>query len=354
VWPEAFSAHLLGVPVNYGADSPLLVDVVIDTYVPRSDPARFIVEATDRGPDIPDAQMPGLHRVGDGFLKDPADVVPLVTIKRHARRGEMDIILDFEFEGDSLSTALTQGLRDTAHEIMGLLNIHLRDFLTPAMPFQIRQLTGDDTAHVKFVRKVIVQKRLDLDVHAIAQPLNEVTRFLVNPLNDNKFRTALELYAAHFNERQERVRFILLIIAMEALAEASPKDEAALNLLSRWRVELKDEKAKYDEGSEAFHSLDALSRELDFRGKDSIGNQIRKLFVDLPGMSEDECIELQARAVKVYHKRSTLVHDGFLPAAELRDLEEEARTLVEVLFRAAIARSETPEGMQIEISGPDV
>lgn len=266
----------------------------------------------------------------------------------------MDIILDFEFEGDSLSTALTQGLRDTAHEIMGLLNIHLRDFLTPAMPFQIRQLTGDDTAHVKFVRKVIVQKRLDLDVHAIAQPLNEVTRFLVNPLNDNKFRTALELYAAHFNERQERVRFILLIIAMEALAEASPKDEAALNLLSRWRVELKDEKAKYDEGSEAFHSLDALSRELDFRGKDSIGNQIRKLFVDLPGMSEDECIELQARAVKVYHKRSTLVHDGFLPAAELRDLEEEARTLVEVLFRAAIARSETPEGMQIEISGPDV
>jgi hypothetical protein len=88
VWPEPFAAHLSGVPVNYGAESPLLVDVVIDTYPPRSDPARFVVEATDRGPELPDDLLLGLHRVGDGFLKAPEDVVPLLPqAPRHARRG---------------------------------------------------------------------------------------------------------------------------------------------------------------------------------------------------------------------------------------------------------------------------
>jgi hypothetical protein len=76
------------------------------------------------------------------------------------------------------------------------------------------------------------------------------------------------------------------------------------------------------------------------------------LFADLPEVGEDERIALQRRAVKVYHTRSTLVQDGYLPASELRGLEQEARTMVEMLFRATIARSEPPEGMRIEASGP--
>jgi hypothetical protein len=300
---------------------------------------------------LPDDLLLGLHRVGDGLLKAPEDVVPLLPpAPRHARRGELDIILDFEFDGDSLPKALTEALRDTAHEVMALLNIQLRDFLTPALPFQVRRLTGDGNANVKFTHRITVQSREDLTVDALAKPLTEIASFLVNPMNSAKFRTALELYAAHFNERQVRVRFILLVIAMEALAKRSQKDQAALDLLNRWSTELDEEKAKYDKASEAHQSLDALSRELDFRGGDSIGNQIRKLFADLPGVGEDERIALQDRAVKVYHKRSKLVHDGYLPAAELRDLEQEARALVEMLFRAAIARSEPPEGMRIEVS----
>jgi hypothetical protein len=143
---------------------------------------------------------------------------------------------------------------------MALLNIHLRDFLTPALPCQIRRLTDDGNADVKFVRTIAVQNRQELAVDALGQPLSEIASFPLGPMNSEKFLTSLELYAAYFNERQARVRFILLVIAMEALAEASPKDQAALDLLSRWRVELDEEKAKHDDASEAYHSLDALSR----------------------------------------------------------------------------------------------
>jgi hypothetical protein len=53
--------------------------------------------------------------------------------RRRATRdgGELDIILDFEYDGDSLPTALTEALRDTAHEIMALFTsdgIRVPDF----------------------------------------------------------------------------------------------------------------------------------------------------------------------------------------------------------------------------------
>ena len=44
---------------------------------------------------------------------------------------------------------------------------------------------------------------------------------------------------------------------MEALAESSPKHQVALDLLARWKQELKTEKAKYKEPSEEFYSLKA-------------------------------------------------------------------------------------------------
>jgi hypothetical protein len=332
----------------------LRVDVVIDTYPPRSHPARFVPEATDRGPELPDDLLLGLHRVGDGFLKAPEDVVPLLPpAPRHARRGELDIILDFQFDGDSLPTALEEALRDTAHEIMALLNIHLRDFLTPALPFQIRRLTDDGNANVKFNRTITVQNRRELAVDALPQPLSEIASFLLGPVNSEKFRTALGLYAAHFNERQVRVRFILLIIAMEALAEASPKEQIALDLVARWSDELNAEKSKHAEGSSEYLSLNSLSGQLNWLKDKSISVQIADLFGDLPGVGEVEVAHLKRRARDLYNKRSTLVHNGYLPASELPGLEREARALVETLFRAAIARSEPPKGLRVEVSGPD-
>ena len=46
------------------------------------------------------------------------------------------------------------------------------------------------------------------------------------------------------------------------------------------------------------------------------------------------------------------MHDGYVTATELPGLEKEARTLVETLFRATIARSERPPGLQTVVSTP--
>ncbi len=296
MWPEKLSAELAGVPVNYGADSPLSVSVVLDAYVPRSDPSKFVIEATDRGPELSDDRLLALYQVGELFLKTPTEPVPILTAPpRHARRGELDIVLDFEFEG-GLPAVLKEALRDTAYQIMGLLNLHIRDFLVPALPFQIRQLGDDDTATASFVRSIWVQERQDLGAHELAQSLNDIMRFLIDPTKGEKYRTALELYAAHFNERQARVRFLLLIITMEALAEASPKEQVALDLVDRWSAELMDEMAKYDTDSSDYKTLNSLSGQVRRLKDKSIGAQIADLFADLADVSEDERKKLQRRA----------------------------------------------------------
>ncbi|MCV7221880.1 HEPN domain-containing protein [Mycolicibacterium elephantis] len=350
-WPENLSAELAGVPINYGADSPLTVNVVLSAYVPRSDPSKFVPEQTDRGPELPDDRLRDLYQVGEFFLKTPTEQVPLLTAPpRHARRGELDIILDFEFEG-VLRAELKGALQDTAFQIMGLLNLRFRDFLIPALPFQIRQLGDGDTATATFVRSIWIQDRQDLDAHELAHSLHDIVRFLIDPSKGEKYRTALELYAAHFNERQARVRFLLLIITMEALAEASPKEQVALNLVSQWNDQLKSEMAKYDKGSDDHKALNSLSGQVNRLKDNSIGAQIADLFANLADASEDERKSLQRRAKDVYNARSTLVHDGYLPPVQLRDLETEARKLVEMLLGNAIPRSNPPTGVRIEISG---
>lgn len=352
MWPETFSGRVWRVPVDYGANSPLLAEVVLDTYLPRSKAASFVPEPTDRGPELPNDLLLGLHRVGDAFLKTPEDVVPLVPPRRHAMRGELDIILDFDFDEDPLPPALAEVLRDTAYEIMALLNIHLRDFLIPAMPFQIRRLTDDGNADVKFIRTIAVQKRVELDVDLLGHSLGDIASFLFGPINNAKFRTALELYAAHFNERQIRVRFLLLVIAMEALADESPKDQPALGFVERWIAELNEEKAKHGTSSSEYRSLDSLGGQLNSLRSKSIGAQIGDLFADVPGLTEAGLADMKKRAKTIYNKRSKLVHDGYVPPTELPGLEKEARTLVETLFRAAIARSERPPGLRTVVSTP--
>ena len=178
-------------------------------------------------------------------------------------------------------------------------------------------------------RKALTQP----DVHAIAA---HVTSALRNSTFGPRLVNALELYAAHFREQQVRVRFLLLVIAMESLSSASKKHEAATSLLRRWEDELTQEMACHASSSEAWLSLDALRRELGFRSDDSVRAQVRKLFAALPGLSSGESIALQRRALRVYDKRSTLVHDGHLPEGELIALEGEARELLEKILISAI------------------
>ncbi|CAA0127430.1 Uncharacterised protein [Mycolicibacterium vanbaalenii] len=353
VWPAGFSGALAPIDVEYGAESPVRVTPVVDSYQPRNRPEQYASDEEVEGPPLWDGELPGLHRVWDAYLKAPEDSVPLTMRTREPYRGELEIWLKFEFDADELPATLFEALRSTAYEILALLNLRLAEFLVPQLPFQTRRLaTGEDRAELTLEHRIAVFERHSYTKESLPEPFLDLAHFLTDPRFGDKFRVSLELYAAHFAEQQVRVRFILLVIAMEALAEGDTKHQVALDLLSRWRQELNAEKAKHEATSDEFYSLDALSRELDFRGRESIGNQIRKLFVDLPGFSEESRKKLQRMATEVYTKRSTLVHDGYLPAAELPALEVKTRNLLKVLYRAAVMEAR-PEASRFEFVDTD-
>jgi hypothetical protein len=343
VWPAETTCELPALDIGYGAASPVRVRVFADAWAPRLAPHLNLIEPTELGPQLWDGEQPGLNRVWDSILLGVGDQAQMAQPDpRPARRGELDIRLSFEFNGDP-PDPLVEALRTHAYEILALLNLRLRDFVTPTMQFQIRNILPDNQFEAEHNFKLEVQPRHTLEDKTLSDRLMGIAHFLSDASYGPKYRIALELYAAHFTEQQVRVRFILLVIAMEALAEKSPKHQVALDLLARWKQELKTEKARYEEPSEEFCSLQALSSELDFRGEDSIGNQIRKLFAALPGVSNDERTALQRRAIAVYRKRSTLVHDGYVPVEELPGLEREARELLEMLFASAVDRSQSAE-----------
>lgn len=294
-----------------------------------------------------------MHRLRNFILKAPEDLIGVPNTLRAAGTGELDIWFSFDFADGDPPDALVEALRSKAYQTLALLNLGSGDFAIPVMPFQIREVLPNGKAELKFAFGVAVEARRTLSEGDVIGTQLGVAHFLTDPNFGEKYHVALELYAAHLTEQQVRVRFILLVIAMEALAEKSPKHQVALDLLARWKQELETEKTKYEEPSEEFYSLQALSNEIDFRGEDSIGNQVRKLFAGLPGASDEERAAMQRRAIRVYHKRSKLVHDGFLPPEELPGLEAEARELLETLFLSAMEQSKpTDDRFTIEIEDP--
>nr|VTO95537.1 hypothetical protein BIN_B_01018 [Mycobacterium riyadhense] len=286
-----------------------------------------------------DGEVPGLHRRLRNFiLRTPENPITQPHLRR-ARSGELDIWFSFDFDLDP-PDALVEALRSKAYQILALLNLGLGDFLIPVLPFQIREMLPGDQASLKFRMDIAVQAQQELSDSKLIETQMGTAHFLTDPSFGEKYRVALELYAAHITEAQVRVRFILLVIAMEALSEKTYKHQVARDLLHRWKQELKAEKSKYDRSSEEFKSLNDLHSEIKWRGESSLGDGIRKLFVGLPAVTEEELEELQRRAMVVYRKRSTLVHEGYVPVEELPGLEREARELLEVLFSAAMKQSE--------------
>lgn len=282
-----------------------------------------------------DGETRGLHRVRDAVLKAPEDEVELGLQHRNIRRGEVDICINFHFNG-ALPPPLIEALRATASAIMSLVNLQLNDYLTPAAPFQVQKLLPGGNRQMESNILLEVRARHILTKETIGSTLSSIGSVLLDSPYGEKFRVALELYAAHFNEQQARVRFLLLVIALESLAKPTIKHQVAIDLLSHWQQALEGELNKYLSSSEEFRSLAALSREIGFRAEDSIRSQVRKLFANLAGVGTEEANELQRRALRVYDKRSTLVHDGHLPTEELSTLETEARELIEKVFASAM------------------
>ena len=346
VWPEATSIEFLPFSVNYGAPKALPARLIVLSYLQRSAPERYINEETKHGPLVWDGDVRGLHRVRDAVLKAPEDVIELTCQYRNVHRGEVDICINFKFNGE-LPPSLIEALRATAYSTMSLLNLHLGDYLTPAAPFQVRKVLPDGGGQLDARMQVAVHARTLLPKEILDSALSSIARVLLESPYGEKFRIALELYAAHFNEQQVRVRFLLLVIAIESLAKPTPKHQVSLDLLGRWKQELDTEMGKYESSTEEYRGLEALYRELAFRSEDSIRSQVRKLFANLPGLTSADTNVLQKRVLHIYDRRSTLVHDGYLPDQELSKLEEEARELLEKVFSIAIEQSKNEQEQEI-------
>lgn len=158
--------------------------------------------------------------------------------------------------------------------------------------------------------------------------------------SDVKLRTALELYEAYFYEKSSNARILTLVMALETLSGHESKHKVALDLLEQWRPAVEQLKEKYSQDSEEHEALEALERELLFRREASLRSQIRKLVVDaLVIAGNPDAQEIGKRAVKVYNKRSTLVHQGFLTQMELIETEREAREIVESVLKAKFLHS---------------
>lgn len=331
VWPELTGIKYQSFSIQYGASVDVPARLVVLSYAQRSSPERYINEETKLGPLLWDGETRGLHHVRDTILKAPEDEIELRCQYRNVHRGEVDICINFNFNG-KLPTPLIEALRATAYATMALLNLRLGDYLTPATPFQVRKVLPGGGGELESSILLAVHERQVLAKETLEPTVSSIGRILLDSPYGEKLRVALELYAAHFNEQQIRVRFLLLVIAMEALAKPSLKHQVALDLLSRLRCELDEEMMKYESSSEEYRNLEALRRELIFRREDSIRSRVGKLFASLPGLNSVEADQLQQRALRVYDKRSALLHDGHLPAQELSGLELEARELLEKVF----------------------
>lgn len=334
VWPERTVIECHPFPISYGPSLVAPACLFVCSYVQRSAPERYLQEETTIGPLVWDGETPGLHHVREEVLKAPSDTIQLVQRCRNTQRGEIDICIKLGYEGE-LPSSLIEALRATTSAVVSLVNLQLADYLIASAPFQIRKILPDGGGQVVAKFLLAVHDRQVLDKGSLRSALSNIAAALLKSHYGEKLRVALELYAAHFTEQQARVRFLLLVIAIESLAKSSVKHQAAIDLLKCWREGLVKEMNKYEPTSDAHESLKALFREIDFRSDDSIRSQIRKLFANLPNRGAADSIELQRRALHVYDRRSALVHDGHLPVDELSFLEAETRDLLEMLFFAA-------------------
>lgn len=326
-WPEKAAFEVRSLQIDLGDGHLLPANLGIVSYVNRTTPTSYTGEESDIGPLLWTGRIPGLYTVLDAVLMAPEDVLEVACEHRHPCRGEIDIAVAFKSESEPNDTA-KEALRSLLFSVMSLLNLQLPDFLTPTAPMQVRLVAEEENSFSSLVllscreRKLLTRE----DLHA---QICKIAPIAFGPSNA-KLRTALELYGSHFHEPQARTRFLLLVIAIEALAEPAGRNDVVLKMIDKWGWELEAEKALHGAASEEYAALEGLARELIFKRETSIRSQVRQLFRGIARARGDSTDVVPRRALAVYDARSALVHDGALPPGALERNEQEARELVEM------------------------
>lgn len=159
----------------------------------------------------------------------------------------------------------------------------------------------------------------------------------VDSLKNKKLRISLDMYAAFYSEASPNAKFLTLIMALESLCEPVRRPEIVVTHIQKFQESIGKHISSLDEDSEEFIAFEALMREVDFRKGSSIRVQIRKLVHDaLKDSGNEDCLEVSKRAVKLYDKRSELVHNGEIKNENLSSLTGELRVIVERVLRCKI------------------
>lgn len=170
--------------------------------------------------------------------------------------------------------------------------------------------------------------------------LIEGASYLKNPnfFNNMRLITALDLYGAHFKELSNNAKFLILVMALEALTTKIERPKIVLELINKWKNEIKDTLQKENLNDEEKTSLKAIFGDNSFKKEESIRQKIRHLIKDILRNDNDVC-EVIKKTMKVYGLRSKLVHEGKLEANELAKAISDAQNILERVLRVQFTQS---------------
>ncbi|MDI5936366.1 hypothetical protein [Halomonas kalidii] len=160
-------------------------------------------------------------------------------------------------------------------------------------------------------------------------------------LADVNLLTALDLYCAHYTEASVRAKLLTLTMVLEVLAKREMRPKTATCLLHRLQREIRDRLSHPNLEAEEAETLRSLSRELDYRTRDSIRSAVRTLIMSTyQHDNAAQAHEASKRALKIYDVRSKLVHEGYVEGEtlgkSLTDLTEIVKTVLRHRLRKVV------------------
>jgi len=138
VWPASTVFEYRPFMIRYGEDD-VPARLAVLSYENRTEATKYSEEGTDTGSLVWDGTVSGFHHVRDTIFMAPASGAELALQLRHARKGEIDVCINFKFHGE-LPDALVETVRATALATISLLNLHLQDYLTVSAPAHLRKV----------------------------------------------------------------------------------------------------------------------------------------------------------------------------------------------------------------------
>lgn len=154
-------------------------------------------------------------------------------------------------------------------------------------------------------------------------------------IQNQKLRTALDLYNVYFRERTGNARFLTLMMALEALTLSEKKPSYVIDLVKEWIADVRRRKSTLEQTTEEWAAYHALEQEIAHRQEVSVRKKISTMvWKVLSAQGRDSATEAARKAVNLYDKRSRLVHDGYLPDGELREGTRELKEIVRSVLKA--------------------